>query len=123
MKLVFTEMQRQNVTYDEVEYGSGVLRTTVKAWRSKNKPGLDSIEAVMGFLGWDFVAVPRDRVLPPEVVAELRPLAERFGMTMPKTVAALLNILADQRGTVTPLPLAACPKPLVAAPVNCRVAV
>ncbi len=50
VRLVFAEMQRQGLRYDDVEDGSGVLRTTIKAWRSKNYPNLDSIEAVFGFL-------------------------------------------------------------------------
>ncbi len=93
VKLVFTEMRRQGITYDEVEDGSGVLRTTVKAWRSKNKPGLESIEAVMGFLGWDFVAVPRAKVLPKDLVAALKTVAEQHGDTLEKTIEQLIAVV------------------------------
>jgi hypothetical protein len=51
-KVVFAEMQRQGVTYDELEHRSGVLRSTFKAWRTNNKPGLDTLEAALGALGW-----------------------------------------------------------------------
>lgn len=93
VKLVFAEMARLHITYDEVEEGSGVRRPTVKQWRRKNKPSLESLEAVLGFLGWDFVAVPRAKQLPPEVVAQLKPIAEKLGLTMPQTVTALIEIV------------------------------
>ncbi|WLA63965.1 hypothetical protein [Bradyrhizobium diazoefficiens] len=93
VKLVFAEMARLRVTYDETEEGSGVRRASIKAWRRKNKPGLESLEAVLGFLGWDFVAVPRAKVLPEEVRAELQPIADKLGLTMPQTVTALIEIV------------------------------
>lgn len=93
VKLVFAEMARLRVTYDEVEIGSGVRRATVKAWRKKNRPGLESVEAVLGFLGWDFVAVPRAKVLPDEIRAELQPLADKLGLTMPQATTALIEIV------------------------------
>ncbi|CCD94624.1 hypothetical protein BRAO375_3660018 [Bradyrhizobium sp. ORS 375] len=93
VKLVFAEMARLRITYDEVEIGSGVRRASVKAWRKKNRPGLESVEAVLGFLGWDFVAVPRAKVLPDEVRAELQPIADKLGLTMPQTITALIEIV------------------------------
>jgi transcriptional regulator with XRE-family HTH domain len=92
VKLVFAEMKRQNKTYDAVEEGSGVRRAALKAWRHKNRPSLESIEAALGFLGYDFVPIPRSKVLPAEVVAELQPIAERLALDMPATVQALLAI-------------------------------
>ncbi|MGJ4951818.1 hypothetical protein [Bradyrhizobium sp. HKCCYLS20291] len=93
MKLVFAEMARLRFTYDETEEGSGVRRASIKAWRRKNRPGLESLEAVLGFLGWDFVAVPRAKVLPDEVRAELQPIADKLGLTMPQTITALIEIV------------------------------
>lgn len=62
-KLVFHEMQRQGVTYFDLEMDSGVLTSTFKAWRTDNAPGLASIEAALGALGWALVPVPRmDRI-------------------------------------------------------------
>ena len=94
VRLVFAEMARQNVTYDEVEQGSGVLRSTLKAWRHKNAPGLTSIEAVLGFLGFDFVPVPRAKVLPKPLLEDLVPIAERHGLTLERTIGALIEITA-----------------------------
>ncbi len=93
VKLVFAEMARLRVTYDETEEGSGVRRASIKAWRRKNKPGLESLEAVLGWLGWDFVAVPRAKTLPDEVRAELQPIADKLGLSMPQTVLALVEIV------------------------------
>ncbi|GJD98105.1 hypothetical protein [Methylobacterium isbiliense] len=86
VKLVFAEMRRQNIKYDEIEQGSGVLRPTLKAWRHKNKPGLESIEAALGFLGWDFAPIPREHVIPSNVVEALQPAADRLGLSMPDAV-------------------------------------
>jgi hypothetical protein len=77
-KLVFAEMQRQNVTYDSMEHYSGVLRSTLKAWRTHNKPGLETIEAAFGVLGWAVLPVPRLKELPPEIQAGLEELAAKW---------------------------------------------
>jgi hypothetical protein len=95
VKIVFSEMARQRKTYDQVEEGSGVRRASMKAWRKKNRPGLESLEAVYGFLGWDLIAVPRAKVLPEEVKSELQPIADKLGLTMPQTIAALIEITTN----------------------------
>jgi hypothetical protein len=82
-KIVFAEMRRQGVTYDELEYRSNVLRSTVKSWRKAKKPGLDTIEACLGSLGWGLVPVPRMEHLPPDLQAALEDLGRRFGEHMP----------------------------------------
>ncbi|MGX1098899.1 hypothetical protein [Amorphus sp. MBR-141] len=97
VRLVFSEMKRQNITYDDAEYGSGVLRTTIKAWRKRSRPGLESIEAVLGYLGWDFVPLPREETLPQEVRDRLKPVAEELEMSMEQAVGALLAILVGIR--------------------------
>lgn len=103
VRLIFSEMRRQNKTYDAVEAGSGVNRPTLKAWRVRNVPTLTSCEAVLGFLGWDFVPVPRETVLPPEIVAELRPIAERIGLDMPAAVRLAAEIAyRDHRNLSVP---------------------
>lgn len=62
-KLVFFEMGRQRVTYSELEHRANVLVSTFKAWRKEKNPGLTSIEAALGSLGWALVPVPcLDRV-------------------------------------------------------------
>lgn len=93
VKLVFAEMARQGWTYDRVEEKSGVLRATTKAWRHKNAASLQSLEAVLGALGWDFVPIPR-KALPPEIAVRLEPIAESLQMTMPQATAFVLEVLA-----------------------------
>lgn len=78
VKLVFGEMARQSVTYDEIEWRAGVLKTTLKAWRFENSPGLLSIEAALGALGWCLVPVPKFETLSCEQRAALGAAAELF---------------------------------------------
>jgi hypothetical protein len=77
-KLVFAEMKRQNVQYDELEHRSGVLTSTFKAWRTDNAPGLASIEAALGALGWALVPTPSLDTLPADVRAALDDISEHF---------------------------------------------
>lgn len=92
VKLVFAEMRRQGQTYDLVEAGSGVNRPTIKAWRHKNKPNLESIEAVLGHLNFEFVPLPTARALPPEIIEALRPIAERLDLTMPDAIRLVAEV-------------------------------
>lgn len=83
-KCVFAEMKRQRVTYDELEWRSGVLRSTFKAWRTHNRPGLESIEAALGALGFQLVVAPSASALPPALRADLQALADKHGLeTLP----------------------------------------
>jgi transcriptional regulator with XRE-family HTH domain len=77
-KVVFAEMQRQGVTYDELEHRSGVLRSTFKAWRTNNKPGLDTLEAALGALGWSLLPIPAMEHLPDSVREGLKALAAQW---------------------------------------------
>lgn len=97
VKLVFAEMARLHVTYDEVAENSGVRRTSVKAWRNKNKPGLESLEAVLSALGWGYVPVPALQTMPPALAGELTALALKLGASMPETVKALIDIGVEQK--------------------------
>lgn len=103
VKLIFAEMRRLNVTYDEVEEGSGVLRNTMKAWRVKNKPSLESLEAVLGFLGYDFVPIPRDKIIPPHVAAELKQLADKLNAEMPVSAQLLIEIVTGIHDRLKPV--------------------
>src|SRR4051812_42760200 len=76
-KAVFAEMRRQGVTYDTLEWKSGVLRSTFKAWRTNNKPGLDTIDAALGALGWHVLPVPKPETLPAELRADLEAVAAK----------------------------------------------
>lgn len=97
VKLVFAEMSRLHITYDEVAEGSAVRRATMKAWRRKNKPSLESLEAVLGFLGWAYVPVPALQTVSPELAGELTTLALKLGKSMPQTIAALIDIGVEQK--------------------------
>ncbi|WP_146207968.1 hypothetical protein [Azospirillum sp. TSH64] len=53
MRFIFAEMRRQGVTYVEMSEKSGLARETLTAWRTRNKPDLESLEAALGVLGFD----------------------------------------------------------------------
>jgi hypothetical protein len=80
-KMVFAEMARQRVTYDELEWTSGVLRSTFKAWRTHNRPGLESIEAALGALGWVVTVSPAEHTIPAELRADLQALVAKHGLS------------------------------------------
>lgn len=89
-KFVFAEMQRQGVTYDSLEWKSGVLRTTFKAWRTNNKPGLDTLEAALGALGWTLLPCPQASNIPAALRADLEEVATKHALSdMP-----LLDLIA-----------------------------
>jgi transcriptional regulator with XRE-family HTH domain len=82
-KVVFSLMKNQGVTYDELEHRSGVLRSTFKAWRTNNRPGLDTIEAALGALGWAVLPVPNSSTLPADLRADLEAVAEKHAIALP----------------------------------------
>jgi len=57
-RLMYQLMKNQAVTYDELEFRSGVLRTTMKSHRGGTIPLLRSIEALLGSFGWELIATP-----------------------------------------------------------------
>jgi hypothetical protein len=91
VKVVFAEMKRQGVTYDELEYRAGVLKTTFKAWRTHNKPGLEAMEAALGSLGWSYLPVPSIDHLPASIRGGLQALAAEWGEINP----LLCQLLAE----------------------------
>ncbi|MDQ0445258.1 hypothetical protein [Methylobacterium persicinum] len=101
VKLVFAEMNRQNKTYDSVEAGSGINRPTVKAWRHKNHPNLESISAVLGFLNFEFVPIPRERALPDSIREALKPIADLLRLEMRDAVGFAFEIAYRQPGRST----------------------
>jgi hypothetical protein len=92
-RLVFAEMKRQNVTYADLEWESGVLISTFKAWRTASRPGLASIEAALGALGWTLVPVPRLDRLSPAILDQLDLVGEHF-RTDEETFGAALHAAA-----------------------------
>jgi hypothetical protein len=101
VKLAFSEMARQFMTYDMVEEKSGVLRPTLKAWRYKNSPNLQNIEAVLNVLGWSLIPLPNDRVVDADILAELQPIAERLGLRMGDAVQFASEIALGLHRNVT----------------------
>lgn len=93
VKVVFAEMRRQSITYDELEYRSGVLKSTFKAWRTNNRPGLETVEAALGALGWSFLPVPSLEHVPAKIRVELERLAKEWG-DEDKLLLALLSGVA-----------------------------
>ena len=92
VRLLFEEMKRQNVTYDEVEARTGVKRVCLKAWRTKNRPNLDTIEAALSAVGFEFVPVPMARALPREVVKALQPVADALRVSLAEAVRLTAEI-------------------------------
>lgn len=77
-KLVFGELKRQGVSYTELEFRSGVIVSTFKAWRTDNRPGLESIECALGALGWRLIPVPDDEHLSEEQRDAVAAVADLF---------------------------------------------
>ena len=92
-------MKRQRVSYDELENRSGVLRSTFKAWRTNNRPGLDTVEAALGSLGWHVLAVPKPETLPHELRADLERVAAKHATSLP--CLAFIAAAAGRRPTDT----------------------
>ena len=92
VKVIFAEMQRQSITYDELEYRSGVLKSTFKAWRTNNRPGLETVEAALGALGWAFLPVPTLSQLPPSIRQGLESLAAEWGDVNPLLCELLARV-------------------------------
>jgi hypothetical protein len=97
VRLVFEEMARQLRTYDDVEAASGFRRASIKAWRHKNRPGLESLEAVLNCLGWHFIAVPAHvEMLPPNVAAKVAELAALAKIELGGVWSAAVQVAALQ---------------------------
>ncbi|WP_156948939.1 transposase [Bradyrhizobium sp. WSM1417] len=97
VKLVFAEMARQKLRYLDVAERSGVQHATLKAWRKKNRAGLESLEAVLATLGFGLVPVAALEALDPELAGELIALALKMRMNVPQTWAALIDIGVEQK--------------------------
>ena len=91
-KCVFALMREHGVTYDELEWTSGVLRSTFKAWRTSNRPGLDTIEAALGVFNYSVLPAPPADALPAELREDLEAVAAKHGT---KTLPVLEFISAS----------------------------
>lgn len=96
-RLVFAELGRQRMRYLDASELSGVQVSCLKAWRRKNRPGLESLNAVLAVLGFQLCPVPELEALPPALAGELTSLALKLRMNIPQTWAALIDIGAEQK--------------------------
>ncbi|MFA7597280.1 MAG: hypothetical protein WCY92_13100 [Novosphingobium sp.] len=71
-------MRDQGVTYDEAEWRSGILKTTIKSWRGEKAPSLTSLQAAFGGLGWGIAPYPHLETLPPNIREQVEELAQSF---------------------------------------------
>lgn len=110
-RFVFSEMSRQNCTYDALEFYSGVLRSTFKAWRTSNTPGLETIEAAAGVLGWSILPVPRTEALPPDLRADLAAVAAKHETSLP-CLEFIAAAVGRQPRTRLPFSVAAGQRPV-----------
>ncbi|RYH64467.1 MAG: hypothetical protein EON54_06530, partial [Alcaligenaceae bacterium] len=86
--LLFGEMRRLLLTYDEVQEASGTTRATMKAWRKKNAPSLEAIQACLNSVGYLFVPSPMLEIQPPDIAADIGALAAKMKLSMPEAFAA-----------------------------------
>jgi len=100
-KLVFAEMRRQGVTYSELEWRAGVLASTFKAWRGQSAPGLASIEAALGALGWALVPVPKLETFSPEVRASLTELSRKFDRDESRILACAMQAWKEWQDSIS----------------------
>ncbi|HVJ78111.1 MAG TPA: hypothetical protein VM620_09770 [Hyphomicrobium sp.] len=79
-KFAFRQMSEQRISYREMEACSGVLTCTLKATRNENTPGLNTMDAVLGVLGFTLIPVPLPNRLPPALREDLEALADKHGV-------------------------------------------
>lgn len=97
VRLLFAEMQRLAVTYDDLEESSGTRRSTMKAWRKKNAATLGTLEPALNSLGWLLTPSPMFEIQPPKVAALMGELSALMRVSMPEAFAALLDWTARQQ--------------------------
>jgi len=96
-RLVFAELGRQQMRYSDAEELSGVRVSCIKAWRRKNRPGLESLTAVLSVLKFQLCPVPELEGLPPTLAGDLTALALKLRMNIPATWSALVDIGVEQK--------------------------
>jgi hypothetical protein len=89
-------MLAQGRSYDEVAEASGLLRITLKSWRTHSAPSYSSIEAAYGAFGYHFLPCPKVETLPSEIAADLARLATKMKAELPVVWSALAELPADQ---------------------------
>ena len=97
VRLIFAEIARQGIRYEDVENFSGVRRATVKSYRRKNRPGWESVQSLLSVLGFGFVPTPAIQTLPPHLMGEITALSSKLAKDVPATFAALIDIGVEQK--------------------------
>ena len=97
IRLIFSEMKRQAMTYAEISWRSGLQVCTLKSWRGASTPSLVSAEAALGALGWRLVPCPPLEQLP----ADVRERLDDIGLSFRSDDEALAAMIA---ATLAPLP-------------------
>lgn len=111
VKLVYQLMRENNVTYDELEFRSGILKSTFKAWRVATAyPSLFALEAALGVFGWSLVPVPPLSTLKPETLEKLEDVGmdfrtdnETMGAAIDRHFRELATLALENGNTVVPL--------------------
>lgn len=96
VRLLFTEMRRSGIRYDEIEIATAVRRATLKSWKHKSFPSLSNLQAAFSFVGWDYVPVPALEVLPPDLAGDITALALKMQRDVPATYAAAVAVGVEQ---------------------------
>lgn len=78
VRLAYLLMKNTATTYSECEWRSGVLMQTLKSWRSEKRPGIASIEAVLGVWGWRLLPCPPLEDVPAHVMQKLEEAGQYF---------------------------------------------
>lgn len=101
-RLVFRLMRDTRTTYLEVEALSGVLVSTVKAWRTSNVPSMTSLEAVLGVFKWRLVPCPPIDGLPAHLRDKLEEVGQHFVSDDEALAAAIFAATsrAGSRGSI-----------------------
>lgn len=97
VRLLFAQMRILGVTYDDLEEASGTRRATMKQWRRKNKPNLETLEAAYNAMGMFLIPAPLLEIQPPKIAALMGELAAQMKVSMPEAFAALLDWTARQQ--------------------------
>jgi hypothetical protein len=97
VRVIFAEIARQNLRYQDVEDFSGVRRASLKSWRRRTRPSWESVQSVLSVLGFGFVPTPALQVLPAELAGEFPALAMKLEKNLPETFNALVDLAAEQK--------------------------
>lgn len=94
-KRLYREMAARGVTYDAMEAESGVQKSTFKALRTANSPGVNSLQRLLQVVGHNLLPLPAAETLPPPLLADLGAITARHGLSEPP-IAGLIAVAAER---------------------------